>query len=450
MKMTPPVRAGAVGQPTEAESPGARPINAQALVPGRVSTIQPGMSLDSRERQTLRRAQRVLATALMVLGLSVIAGLIRTPGDLLTFVQLIAVLVLAVALALVYRAERHNNALREAREAGMKRMVQGMSRSGSPEAIVESIIDELRRTADADHIVVARLRPVHRVVETTLVSTRGGIPPSRSILPAGVLRPKRPTGARRVRRSASVDGSAAKVIAHDLAERVGSMYALSNTVAAPLLANDEVVGALILSRRADRLWREEDRALLEFSANELSAALTRAFAFEEAEIKANVDALTGLPNRRYLEEFLATIGPRRRSVDRLGILMIDLDHFKRLNDRYGHVTGDAVLQAVAHGIFDAVRADDLPARYGGEEFAVVLRRANSDQAADVAERIRSQIAAIDGRGLGVNETITVSIGVAVADERDEPAAELLLEADKALYRAKREGRNRVVLARASH
>jgi diguanylate cyclase (GGDEF)-like protein len=331
----------------------------------------------------------------------------------------------------------------------MTRMVQGMSRSGSPEAIVESIVEELRQTADADHIVVARLRPVHRVVETMLVSSRGVVPPSRSILPAGVLDPAR-SGTqqpRRRRRPGSAPRRSAQTVADDLAAQLGSAYALSNTLASPLIAGADIVGALILSRRGDREWDDDDRQLLEFSARELSAALARAFAFEEAEIRANVDALTGLPNRRYLEDLLASVGPRRRSMDRVGALMIDLDHFKRLNDRYGHAMGDRVLQAVAQRIFDAVRADDTPARYGGEEFAVVLRRASPEQALEVAERIRSHIGALDTRELGIDERITVSVGVAVAGGRDDDVKDLLAEADRALYRAKREGRNRVVLAR---
>jgi diguanylate cyclase (GGDEF)-like protein len=252
---------------------------------------------------------------------------------------------------------------------------------------------------------------------------------------------------RRLRRPGSGQRRSAQNIADDLATRLGAVYALSNTLAAPLIAGADIVGALILSRRGDRQWSDVDRQLLEFSASELSAALARAFAFEEAEIRANIDALTGLPNRRYLEELLATVGPRRRSIDRIGALMIDLDHFKRLNDRYGHATGDLVLQAVAQRIFDAVRADDTPARYGGEEFAVVLRRASPEQAMEVAERIRAQIGALDTRGLGIDERITVSIGVAVAGGRDDDVKGILADADRALYRAKREGRNRVALAR---
>jgi diguanylate cyclase (GGDEF)-like protein len=264
-----------------------------------------------------------------------------------------------------------------------------------------------------------------------------------------VLDPTRPADTRRWRRGAArpTGRRSAQRVADDLATRLGAEYALSNTLAAPLGADDDIVGALILSRRGDRPWTDADRQLLEFSAQELSAALLRAFAFEAAEIAANIDALTGLPNRRYLEEMLATVGPRRRAVDRLGALMIDLDNFKRLNDRYGHATGDRVLRVVAQRIFDAVRADDTPARYGGEEFAVVLRRANPEQAIEIAERIRTHIATIEPARMGIDEHVSVSVGVAVADGDESDVKSLLADADSALYRAKREGRNRVVLAR---
>ncbi|HEY5520672.1 MAG TPA: GGDEF domain-containing protein [Candidatus Limnocylindrales bacterium] len=178
-----------------------------------------------------------------------------------------------------------------------------------------------------------------------------------------------------------------------------------------------------------------------------SSAATWLNGAEEAENQANIDALTGLPNRRYLDELLANVGPRRRALDQLGALMIDLDYFKLLNDRYGHATGDRVLRAVGERISSAVRAEDTPARYGGEEFAVVLRRTTAEQAVEIAERIRTHIADIPPSEMGTAERITVSIGAAVAEVRASELPILLGAADGALYEAKREGRNRVVLAK---
>ena len=407
-----------------------------------------GPFVDARQRTFLRRVRYVIYGAFAVLALTVVIALGRSPSDPLAIVQALALLSLAGALVARYQLSLRLADRETAREAGQTRMLQGMSRSVSSEAIVDTIVDELRRAADADHIVVARLRPVERVVATTLVSNRALVPPARSILPFAVLEPAtaRSRRSRRGRPEVVGGGKAEQDIAESLAARLGETYALSHTLAAPLIANGQAVGALILSRRQQREWTIVDRRLLAFWAEELSAALARAFAFEEAEIQASIDGLTGLPNRRYLEEVLATIGPRRRSTDRLGALMIDLDHFKRLNDRYGHATGDRVLRAVGERISSAVRADDTPARYGGEEFAVVLRRADPQQAVEVAERIREQIGQMPPRDLGVDEPVTVSIGVAVAESHVADPTALLAAADSALYRAKREGRNRVVLA----
>jgi len=424
---TPPVAAGSV--PREAP-PEERPFGS------------------ARQRSVLRLTRWLLLLGLLALGVTLVIAFSRSVGDPLTLLALAGYVAVAGALLVELRVGRALEKRRATLQARQTRMLQGMSRSVSPEAIVDTFVDELRHTADADHIVVARLRPVERVVETTLVSSRAMLPPARSILPAAVLQPPTATRSRSRRATARTTsgGNAEQAVAESLAARLGQTYALPHTLAAPLVADGRVVGALVLSRRQAREWTMADRRLLAFSAEELSAALARAFVFEEAEIRANIDALTGLPNRRYLEELLATVGPHRRSGDRLGALMIDLDHFKRLNDRYGHATGDRVLRAVAERISAAVRADDTATRYGGEEFAVVLRRADPQQAVEVAERIRKQISLISVEELAVGERVTVSIGVAVADSHVTDPTALLAHADEALYRAKREGRNRVVLA----
>jgi diguanylate cyclase (GGDEF)-like protein len=125
--------------------------------------------------------------------------------------------------------------------------------------------------------------------------------------------------------------------------------------------------------------------------------------------------------------------------------MIDIDHFKQLNDTHGHATGDEVLRAVGGAIISAVREDDVPARYGGEEFVVLLRNPGSDVAFEVGERVRVAVGALDLDHLGVDR-VSVSVGVAVSGHPDQPIDELIERADQALYRAKRAGRDRVVRA----
>ena len=413
-------------------------------------TADAGEPVYSRERTLLRRVRRTVYGLLGILALFLLIGLLRTPSDLLSLLELVCVGAVGAGLWTQHELSRHLSDRRAARDAGLTRMLQGMSRSVSPDAIVQTIVDELRGAADADHILVARLRPVDRVVEATLVSSRARVPAARTVLPAGILDPARLPASKRD----AADGGGgderdrkAQLVADEIRQRLAESYALSNTLAMPLVADDQIVGALILSRRQPREWTTADRSLLSWASAELSAALARAFAFEHAENQANIDALTGLPNRRYLEELLANAGPRRRALDQLGALMVDLDHFKKLNDRYGHATGDRVLRAVGERISNAVRAEDTPARYGGEEFAVVLRKATAEQAVEIAERIRTQIADIPPSEMGTAERITVSIGAAVAEVRAGELPILLAAADEALYEAKRQGRNRVVLAR---
>jgi diguanylate cyclase (GGDEF)-like protein len=405
----------------------------------------PDPSPEERDELRLQQTRVAAAVALFVLAGSVVAAFLRQPTDGLITVQALALGALVAALAAQLVVSRGIARRREEREAGVTRMLQEMSRSLSAEAVVQAIIDELRRTADADHVIVSRIRPAERVVETTLVSSSTQVPVSRTYMPLNVLDPASLTSGR-ARTAAARSGSVEQAVVDDLAARLRRAYGLPRTLAAPLLVEERLVGALILSRRVERPWTAEVRRLLTWSAQELSAALGRAFAFEEAKSRANLDALTGLPNRRYLEELLSVVEPRRRSGDSVGALMVDIDHFKRLNDRYGHATGDRVLRAVGERIQLAVRTDDTPARYGGEEFAVVLRQANAEQAVEVAERIRQAIASIPPRDVGVREPVSVSVGVAVSGKHDGDVASLLESADTALYRAKREGRNRVILA----
>ena len=141
---------------------------------------------------------------------------------------------------------------------------------------------------------------------------------------------------------------------------------MGQVLAAPLATTDGVVGALVVSRRAGSAWPESTERILGGAAVEASAALARVYSHRDAEARASTDALTGLPNRRYFDEFVGLLARRRRAGDAVGILMVDIDKFKALNDRYGHATGDQVLRAVAGAIVSAVRADDVPARFGGE------------------------------------------------------------------------------------
>ena len=186
-------------------------------------------------------------------------------------------------------------------------------------------------------------------------------------------------------------------MADRIASRVRRVYGLHRTLAAPLSSDDGVVGAIVLSHRTGDLWSATTRRLLGGAADEASAALARAYSHRDAEARASTDALTGLPNRRYFDEFCGLLARRRRSGDAVGVLMVDIDHFKLLNDTHGHAIGDEVLRDVGGAIVSAVREDDVPARYGGEEFVVLLRNPGPEVAFDVGERVRSAVAGARSR-----------------------------------------------------
>jgi len=168
----------------------------------------------------------------------------------------------------------------------------------------------------------------------------------------------------------------------------------------------------------------------------------------DARHDASHDALTGLANRRSAEERLeAAHADALRHHEPLSVLVLDLDHFKRINDRHGHAAGDHVLQAVGRILHQELRGGDFGARYGGEEFLVLLPHCAGEQALEIAERIRERIATmrvqVDGKVL----RITVSIGAASL-VAGESVATLLVRGDAALYAAKAGGRNRCVLSPA--
>jgi diguanylate cyclase (GGDEF)-like protein len=162
--------------------------------------------------------------------------------------------------------------------------------------------------------------------------------------------------------------------------------------------------------------------------------------------QARTDALTGLANRGTLDDYLARqlAGRSRREWDDvLGVLLIDLDRFKRINDQRGHATGDDVLRAIGHTLARTTRRDELAARYGGEEFVLVLPHTSPAEMHRAAERIRREIAALRIAAPGGAVKVTASIGGAYVTHThgDDPAADLLRRADAKLYEAKRAGRN---------
>jgi len=169
--------------------------------------------------------------------------------------------------------------------------------------------------------------------------------------------------------------------------------------------------------------------------------------YERSLSLALTDSLTGLYNHRYAHVHLGSMMQRMAEGGKpVGVLMVDIDNFKLINDEYGHAAGDEVLRLIADRLLNSVRSFDMVARLGGEEFLVVLADATPEVAAGVAERLRAATGEVPfpllsiGRGI----TVTVSVGAAIVNGTGESATDLLKRADEALYQAKRHGRNRVV------
>jgi diguanylate cyclase (GGDEF)-like protein len=169
---------------------------------------------------------------------------------------------------------------------------------------------------------------------------------------------------------------------------------------------------------------------------------------EQLHRLATTDALTGVANRRLLFELgHKMLGATQRHNQPLSLLMIDIDHFKQINDTYGHPVGDQVLQKLVEALQENLRQEDLLGRLGGEEFTAILPLTDLDSAHAVAERCRQQVAALDIQPALLQHSsihITISIGVAARCAQDTTIDSLISRADHALYEAKRQGRNQVV------
>jgi diguanylate cyclase (GGDEF)-like protein len=185
-------------------------------------------------------------------------------------------------------------------------------------------------------------------------------------------------------------------------------------------------------------------ALLSFVRHQYGESSALIVARLDDAALARNDMLTGIANRRAFEEQLTALWPQGRDPERLALLMIDIDYFKRYNDLYGHPAGDDCLRRIAPALRDVIGEKDIVARYGGEEFAVLLPDCGLDQAIVIANRLRHAVLDLDiEQAMRGDEfdVITISIGIGLSEVASSPE-QLVEMADRALYRAKREGRNR--------
>jgi diguanylate cyclase (GGDEF)-like protein len=207
---------------------------------------------------------------------------------------------------------------------------------------------------------------------------------------------------------------------------------------------DATIGLLDVSEIAFPEYKNQYLNLALVMARLSSMAIINARMFQQVQESAHTDDLTGLSNRRF---FYLTAQKEWERAERYGrplsAIMFDIDHFKQINDTYGHVTGDKLLIALANRCRNALRATDILSRYGGDECILILPETGITEARHVAERLRMNIASAPFETDGHTLTITISLGIATLGANCTSLDELIRHCDEALYRAKRAGRNRI-------
>jgi diguanylate cyclase (GGDEF)-like protein len=218
------------------------------------------------------------------------------------------------------------------------------------------------------------------------------------------------------------------------------------TTCTPLLVQGEVIGSVLVAHQAP--LDDIERQYVEDTVTQAAPVVANMRNLAIAELRAATDALTGLANRRAIQDTLRRmVAQALRAEQSLAAIAMDLDHFKQVNDRFGHDKGDDVLAAAAQTLTSTLRTSDFVGRQGGEEFIVLLPDTDLDGALVAAENLRAEIARIAVPG--VDQPITASFGVAVLPSDALDADGLLRHADRALYTAKDRGRDRVAAAGVS-
>ncbi|MBC8287909.1 MAG: GGDEF domain-containing protein [Nitrospinae bacterium] len=228
--------------------------------------------------------------------------------------------------------------------------------------------------------------------------------------------------------------------------RKNPLFSCNFFVTIPLMIENEIIGVMNLNDNERGLYNVGD---LDFALNVsefVALSISNAMLYERAEKLSTTDGLTGLDNHQQMQTLLKNEVVRcRRYNSPLSVIMMDIDHFKEVNDTHGHQKGDEILLDFSAIIKKFCRSNDVAARYGGEEFFLVLPETHIAGALHIAERIREEMAIQKFQSKGKNFQVTVSCGIAEFDSTHmQEAANLIKVADLALYKAKHEGRNRTI------
>jgi diguanylate cyclase (GGDEF)-like protein len=316
----------------------------------------------------------------------------------------------------------------------LARFSDSVEAASSPKAVAQHYVDAIADTFQLERVVLVG----GAKDDLALLSSVGcEAPPDRGFIGTeDSLIAKAGSG----RRTTLVAGLSAK--ADPWLDAV--MPGAGNLIVVPLCSEKRSIGVVVIEHSLPAGSRVEGRVVttIERFTAHAALALENAWLLEQVRQSAATDGLTGIANRRHFDISLdQQISSAVAARETTSLLLIDIDHFKRLNDQHGHQVGDEVLRRVAELIAIAARTGDTPARYGGEEFGVILAATDAEQAETAAERLRVAIATAD-----LGAPVTVSIGLATFPQHGANAFELIRAADAALYTAKKTGRNRVVVA----
>jgi diguanylate cyclase (GGDEF)-like protein len=220
-----------------------------------------------------------------------------------------------------------------------------------------------------------------------------------------------------------------------------SVWCLSREMFFQFVSENPAFSLDLMNMLSSRIRKSDEERLRGYAREK-----EQVVALETLSRQATHDPLTGLFNRRYLDQILyGEIAHARQNSSLVGILMADVDHFKRINDTYGHKAGDLMLQAVGGLMKKCVRSADIVCRYGGEEFVIVMPGASAPTVSKCAEEIRAKFEAFRVASDGHEIQATISLGAAIYPLHGPSVDEVFVRADRAMYQAKQEGRNRVVV-----
>jgi diguanylate cyclase (GGDEF)-like protein len=363
----------------------------------------------------------------------------------------------AAATLVIERRLRHALLSAESEQARLIDTTRAMQRRNDQFAALYQVGSEVSESLSMRYVVQTTVREARKLVGADLVAVRrvvngaleiAGTEQDADVDVAGLGVVPLGTGlvGRAAKRGKTIRIDRAADAQMSEGERIEGM---ESGIVVPLIVGARVVGTLGCWSRIPNCFDADDERILEMMATQVATAIAAADTHERSEREAHSDALTSLPNRRQLSDDLR--GVLREAAEGgqpHAIAMVDIDHFKRFNDDYGHKVGDVTLQKVAEVLRSSMRDQDRAYRFGGEEFLLIFAGVDAENAMKLAERARAAVerTPLTGETMQPVGPVTISVGVALFPEHGTNMEALIDVADRAMYASKQMGRNRVTLA----